>query len=207
MGKRIGWRNAFLAVAVAATALAGFSGSGSTAAFFAWRVADVSRGDTLNVRAAPTTRSRILVAYPNRTRLSMTGECTGGLHMDQISGWPEWRQRAAVRHLWCAAWVDPGNGVFRKGWVYGRYIRPDTVADNSPQVCGGIAALQCGADEWCNFPPHAQCGAADQTGVCEERPQICTKIYMPVCGCDGRTYGNSCEAASVGVSTLHPGPC
>lgn len=99
--------------------------AGQASTFFAWRVANVEAGDLLNVRAYPSSSSRILVGYTNGTRLSMTGRCTGGVHMDDMNGSPRWQQREAVRYQWCETWLDPaGNGEFRNGWVYGRYIRP-----------------------------------------------------------------------------------
>ena len=98
---------------------------GNAAAFFAWRVADVPKWDTLNVRAWPSSSSKILVAYPNGVVLSMTGKCTGGVKLDPIAGWPKWKQRQAVSSVWCEAWIDPtGAGQFRTAWVYGKYIAP-----------------------------------------------------------------------------------
>lgn len=38
-------------------------------------------------------------------------------------------------------------------------------------------------------------------------PRMCTQQYDPVCGCDGRTYGNACMASAQGVRRMRPGRC
>lgn len=116
-----------IALAIAAIAASGcLAGTAVASTFVAWRVAGLTAGDLLNVRAYPSPKSKVLVGYPEGTTLSMTGRCTGGVDLGDIAGLPQAQQRELVRYRWCEAWLDPsGSGTFRQGWVYGRYIRPN----------------------------------------------------------------------------------
>jgi hypothetical protein len=74
------------------------------------------------------------------------------------------------------------------------------------EVCGEFIGIPCSKGLWCQHPA-GTCMWADGFGVCETVPQICTFLYKPVCGCNGKTYGNDCVRRAARVQLNHPGRC
>ena len=74
-------------------------------------------------------------------------------------------------------------------------------------TCGGITGALCGKSEFCDYPTVGACGLPDATGTCKTSPGVCIEIFDPVCGCDGKTYGNSCKANAAGTDVISQGAC
>ena len=81
------------------------------------------------------------------------------------------------------------------------------IADCGLKFCSiglGAPTMDCGKAGYCKL--NAEFGCVGM-GQCAPKPEMCIMVYKPVCGCDGKTYGNSCSAASAGKNLKSAGTC
>lgn len=111
---------------------------------------------------------------------------------------------ARAQHLesfLCSA-PPPDGGVADSGSA------PDSGSRDSGVAvpCGGPYGNSCGPTEYCEFGPYNICGA-NGPGTCEPRPVSCPYGGSTVCGCDGSSYPNECEANAAGTDVQAQGSC
>lgn len=127
---------------------------------------------------------------------SMLADTASG-YVDDL-GWYEgvgyWDVQAQAAHWY----YGPGDVDFGLD-----ACRPYKV-QGTPDAC--TADADCNAGQYCAFDVSDACGDAGQ-GACTPVPPGCGADAAPVCGCDGVTYRNSCEAQLAGVSVESVGVC
>jgi hypothetical protein len=83
---------------------------------------------------------------------------------------------------------------------------PEDTGVEPPETCGGFVGIPCDQGEYCEWPS-GSCLVSDMMGSCVAVPEVCNAIFDPVCGCDGKTYGNDCERQGAQVQKSHDGAC
>lgn len=66
-----------------------------------------------------------------------------------------------------------------------------------------LMAFECGDESLTEPVVEQKC--IDESKI--QRNAACIQIYDPVCGCDGKTYENSCLAGINGVTSFTKGEC
>jgi hypothetical protein len=74
-----------------------------------------------------------------------------------------------------------------------------------PVSCGGESGVACSEGELCVIPRGSCQPLAG--GFCLPEPEQCADVVDPVCGCDGETYTNGCEATKAGATIDTQGAC
>lgn len=132
---------------------------------------------------------------------------------------PQWADEVLARLMW----ADRSSAAsrFEKHFIprcrYARNCKETTQDEEITMSC--LSNSECPGRSFCKIPD-GQCNNNNRkhylkgktqrdtvAGNCTELSFRCTRIYRPVCGCNDKTYSNSCICHSNKVSIAHYGAC
>lgn len=100
--------------------------SSMASAFIGGTVIMAPLSNPLNARAWPSTSSAVQRTYMNGQMLSLTGTCKNIANHVTFSINTNSYLAMAKPNVWCKIYheVPNGSGIFKIGWVRGKYVHP-----------------------------------------------------------------------------------
>lgn len=147
------------------------------------------------------------IAYEGECSVSCSknNDCSPEEYCEKVTGNCTGNGRCQPKPTLCPPLWDPVCGC--DGRTYSNECEAALSGVNIDYI--GECAIACSTIGDCPSGNYCEkeTGDCSGQGVCEPRPQGCPDVWDPVCGCNGRTYSNACEAAAVGVNVDYEGEC
>ncbi len=126
------------------------------------------------------------------------GQCSRNQYCQKRAGKCGGQGQCVVRPQVCPLFFDPVCGC--DGVTYGNFCFAAMAGANVKHA--GACERTCTKNAECAKNQYCAKATGDckGRGQCTPKPEVCPEIFDPVCGCDGKVYGNACEAAAAGVN-------